>query len=95
MKIRKGKDMTEQEIKNMAVKAAEEKGFKVTRNGGGYYELETESEIITVGTTTHAKATVNINRYKKDGWHRTPTAHQLIKIGCKSNTAERKINLII
>lgn len=87
--------MTEQEIKNMAVNVAEEKGFKVTRSDGSYYELETESEIITVGTTTHAKATVCINRYTKDGLFKIPTAHQLINIGCKSTTAERKINKII
>lgn len=87
--------MTEQEIKSLAVKAAEEKGFKVTRTDGEHYELETESEIITIGTTTHANATVFINRYKKDRLHRIPTAHLLINIGCRTATAERKINQII
>lgn len=89
--------MTEQEIKSLAIKAAEAKGFKVTRTNDydGHYELETESEIITTGTTTHAKATVFINRYKKDGLFRIPTAHLLINIGCRTATAERKINQII
>ena len=88
--------MTEQEIKNIAIKKAEESGFKVTRSTVyGHYELETKSEIIEIGTTTHAKATVCIDRFKKDGLFRIPTAHQLINIGCKSTTAERKINQII
>ncbi len=87
--------MTEQEIKSLAIKAAEEKGFKVTRTNCGHYELETESEIITIGTTTNAKVTVSINRYKKAGLHRIPTAHLLINIGCRTATAERKINQII
>lgn len=87
--------MTEQEIKNIAIKAAEEKGFKLTRTYDGHYDLETEKEIIEIGTTTHAKATVCINRYTKDGLFKIPTAHQLINIGCKSTTAERKINKII
>ena len=87
--------MTEQEIKNIAIKAAEEKGFKVTYINRGFYGLETESEIIEIGTTTHAVATVCIDRFEKSGLFRIRIAHQLIKIGCKSTTAERKINQII
>ena len=89
--------MTEQEIKSLAIKAAEAKGFKVTRSNDydGHYDLETESEIIEIGTTTCAKATVSIRRFTKDGWGKVPTANLLINIGCRTATAERKINQII
>lgn len=88
--------MTESEIKSMAIDLAEKQGFKVKRvTTCACFELETQNEIIEISTTTNAKATVCINRFKKDGLFRIPTAHELIKIGCRQTTAEKKINQII
>ena len=86
--------MTEAEIKNMAIDLAEKQGFKV-KCVTTCFELETQNEIIEISTTTKAKATVCINRFRKDGLFRIPTAHKLIKIGCKQTTVEKKINQII
>lgn len=88
--------MTEKEIKELAIKLAEEKNFKITKENRGFYKLETETEIIEIGTTTHAKATVCIDRFTKEGkYSRIPTGHQLVNIGCKETTALRKITKVI
>jgi len=87
--------MTEKEIKEMAIRLAEEKNFKITKEDRGLYKLETETEIIEVATTTFAKATVCINRFTKEGNFRIPTGHQLVNIGCKEATALRKIAKVI
>lgn len=87
--------MTEKEIKEMAIRLAEVKNFKITKEYMGIYYLETETEIIRIATTTHAKATVCIDRYTKDGRFRIPTGHQLVNIGCKEATALRKIAKVI
>lgn len=89
--------MTEKEIKEMAIRLAEEKNFKITKEnrGWGSYKLETETEIIEIATTTHAKATVCIDRFTKEGNFKIKTGHQLVNIGCKEATALRKITKVI
>ena len=87
--------MTEKEIKEMAIRLAEEKNFKITKENIGSYKLETETEIIEIATTTHAKATVCIDRFTKEGNFKIKTGHQLVNIGCKEATALRKIAKVI